>query len=197
MSSTIDRVRSAIRSTLTAEQQRGVKVLGWASMVVMVGLTTTGLWQFFTHESDPSWFDQILGSSVRQRAAPSDGIAELHSIFGTAAGVVALFGGAWFAYKVAYEVPKLVIAAFGLIVVGLITGSMIRFNAIKVRGREYDEAGRGYPQLFLDDIDYVVTDKWDLGSTAIRLLTITHVATLPILGVAAWYTMTRIGADDR
>lgn len=93
--------------------------------------------------------------------------------------------------------PPLAVAALSLAIIGLITGSLIRFNAIKVRGAEYADAGPGYTQLFVDDIEYVVTDKWDLGSTAIRLLTATHVTTVPILLFAAWYTFTRIGADDR
>jgi hypothetical protein len=193
MPSRLERLRAEYRSTLTSGQQRGVSVLAWLSIVILVGLTTTGVWQFFAHESDPSWFDHTPGSSVRQRTAPSEGAAELHGLFGSAGGVLAMFGGAWFAYKVLFDVPRLAVLAFGLALVGLVTGSLIRFNAIKLEGRQYEDAGRGYGQLFVSDVDYVVTDKWDLGAMAIRLFTVAHIATVPILLAAAWFGTARVG----
>jgi hypothetical protein len=196
MPSRLARVRAEFRSTLSPGQQRGVRVLAWTSLVILVGLAVTGVYQFITHESEPSWFDHVVGSTVRQQSLPSEGGAELHGLFGTAAGIVALIGGAWFAYKVAFDIPRLAVLAFGLAVIGLVTGSLIRFNAVKLRGREYEDARRGYGQIFTDDVELVVTDKWDFGSTAIRLLTVSHIITVPILLAAAWSASGRIGDRD-
>ena len=49
--------------------------------------------------------------------------------------------------------------------VGLITGSIIRFNIVKLSGRDYAEAGRGYVQLFGGDLELLDGD----GSVASRL----------------------------
>lgn len=102
------------RPALDARQQRGVSVLAGVSIVILAGLVSTGLWQFFTHESDPSWFDHVAGSSSRQQAAPSEGIADLHGVFATAGGVVALLGGAWFAYRDAFNIPWIALLAIVL-----------------------------------------------------------------------------------
>ena len=193
----LEGVRARFRSTLTPEQQRGVRVLAGVSIVILAGLIGTGLWQFFTHESDPSWFAHVAGSGSRQRAAPSEGIADLHGVFATAGGIVALLGGAWFAYKVAFNVPWIAVLAIVLTVLGSATGSWIRFNAVKLQGRSYEEADRGYPQLFLDDVEYVVTDNWDLGSTAILFLTVSHVLALPFLLTIAWLNVRRVGERER
>lgn len=190
-------VRARFRSTLTPEQQRGLSVLGWVSFVILAGLTGTGLWQFFAHESDPSWFEHVVGSDARLRATPSEGVAELHSIFATAGGIVALLGGAWFAYKIAFDIPWIALLAFVLAVVGSVTGSLIRFNAVKLPGRSYEDAGRGYLQFFVNDVEHIVTDKWDLGSTAIRLLTVSHFLTVPLLLTVAWFRITRVGEPER
>jgi hypothetical protein len=190
-------VRARFRSTLTSEQQRGVSVLAGVSIVILAGLVSTGLWQFFTHESDPSWFDHVAGSSSRQQAAPSEGIADVHGVFATAGGVVALLGGAWFAYKVAFNIPWIALLAIVLTVLGSVTGSWIRFNAVKLQGRSYEDAGRGYVQIFVDDVEYVVTDNWDLGSTAILFLTVSHVLALPFLLTVAWLSVPRVGEREQ
>jgi hypothetical protein len=197
MLSKLAAVRAEFQSTLTAEQQRGMSVLGWVSFVILAGLIGTGLWQFFAHESDPSWFDHVVGSDARLRPAESSGVAEIHGTFATAGGIVALLGGAWFAYKVAFDIPWLPLLAVVLAVLGSITGSLIRFNAVKLPGRSYEDAGRGYGQLFLNDVEHVVTDKWDLGSTAIRFLTISHVLTVPLLLTVAWFRITRVSEPER
>lgn len=165
-------------------------------MVILVGLTLTGVWQFFAHQSDPTWFDHVVGSDIRQRTAPSEGVASLHGLFGGAAGIVALMGGAWYAYKVAFGVPRLAVLALGLALVGLVTGSLVRFNAVKLPGRTYEDAGRGYGQIFTNEVEHVVTDKWDMGPLAIRLFTAGHVLTVPILLAAAWVGIARAGESD-
>lgn len=75
---------------------------------------------------------------------------------------------------------------------GSFTGSLIRFNAIKLPGQSYQDAGAGYSQLFLGDVDFVVTDRSDLGATAIRVMTLSHVITVPILLFAVWAYLPRI-----
>ncbi len=190
-------VRARFRSTLTPEQQKGVKVLAGVSIAILGGLIGTGLWQFFTHEPDPSWFAHVVGSSSRQQPGPAEGIADLHGVFATAGGIVALLGGAWFAYKVAFDIPWIALLAFVLAVLGSVTGTWIRFNAVKLPGRSYEEATNGYAQLFVNDVEYVVTDNWDLGSTAIRFLTVSHVLALPFLLLVAWLSIRRVGEPQR
>lgn len=185
-----------LRSRLDARQQRGVKLLGWASLVSLGGVTITGLWQFFAHSSDDSWFSFVPGKSTRPQPQPSQGVAELHSIFGAASAVVALVGGAWFAYKVLFDVPRFAVVSLTVCVFGLISGSVIRFNAVKLQGRPYEDAGRGYGQLFFNDVEFVVTDRFDLGPLAIGLWTMSHVLTVPVLLTAAWLGIARSDSDE-
>lgn len=189
--------RATFRSTLTAEQQRGVKILGWVVVIVLAGLTITGIWQFFAHESDPAWFGHVAGSSARRPASPSSGVGGLHGTFSTASGIVALLGGGWFAYKVIFDVPWIAVLAVGIVIFGSLTGSTMRFNAVKLEGQPYADAGPGYVQVYGTDIVHVVTDKWDLGPIAIRLLTMSHVVALPALLAIAWVSLPRTPESGR
>ena len=191
------RVLATFRSTLTVEQQRIVRTLGVLSIIMLTGLTITGVWQFFAHEPNPAWFDYVPGSGARQQATTSTGVAATHSLVSTFGGIVALAGGGWYAYKVSFSVPWLWLLALGLALFGSFTGSLIRFNAIKLPNKTYEEAGTGYPQLFLGDVEFVVTDRWDLGSTAIRLMTLSHIITVPILLFAVWACLPRLADTSR
>lgn len=195
MGSRTSQVRHRFRSHLDARQQRGVRILGWASIICLAGVTGTGVWQFLAHESNPSWFGYVPGLGVRQQTQPSEGVAELHGIFGGAMAVIALVGGAWFAFRVLFDVPRLAVIGLVVSVVGLVTGSVIRFNAVRLSGRSYEQAGSGYAQLFLDDVEFVVTDRWDLGALAIRSWTVAHVLTVPVVVLVAWFEITRSTAD--
>jgi hypothetical protein len=66
-------VLATFRSTLTVKQQRIVRLLGLLSMIVLAGVTITGVWQFFAHESNAAWFDDVPGSGARQQARDSTG----------------------------------------------------------------------------------------------------------------------------
>jgi hypothetical protein len=189
--------RATFHSTLTHEQQRGVKILGWVVVVVLGGLTITGIWQFFANEPDPAWFGHVVGSSARREASPSSGIGEAHGMFSTASGVIALLGGGWFAYKVIFDVPWIAVLAVGIVIFGSLTGSTMRFNAVKLEGQPYADAGPGYVQVYGTDIVHVVTDKWDLGPMAIRLLTMSHVLALPALLAIAWVSLPCVSESDR
>ena len=186
--------RQQFRTDLTHEQRRGVRVLAWLSIVSLAGVSLTGLWQFFAHDSDPGWYGYVAGSDARGRGVPSTGVAELHSQFATAVAVIALLGGAWFAYRILYDVPWPALFALVVAVIGLVTGSLIRFNVVKLRGRSYEGASRGYAQVFGGDLEYVVTDRWELGPMAIRLWTIVHILTVPILIALMWLGLGR--TDD-
>ena len=118
-------------------------------------------------------------------------MTELHGYFGAAAAVIALVGGEWFAVRVIFDVPRLAVVALGVSAFGLVSGSVIRFNAVKLSGRSYEEADAGYWQLFSDDVEFVVTDRWDLGEAAIRVWTLAHVLTVPVIVLAAWFEITR------
>ncbi|MFW2332990.1 hypothetical protein [Ilumatobacter sp.] len=80
-----------------------------------------------------------------------------------------------------YDIPWPAAIALAVAVVGLVTGSVIRFNLVELRDREFREAGRGDVQVFGTDLEVVVTDRFELGPLAIRLWTVGHVLTPPIL----------------
>jgi len=80
---------------------------------------------------------------------------------------------------------------------GSIAGGTIRFNAIQLAGRSYADADTGYLQLFTNDVDFVVTDKWDRGATAVRVLTVTHLLVLPVLLAVAWFSMPSVERPKR
>jgi hypothetical protein len=177
--------------TVTPTERRFAGWLGWVSIIVITGLTLTGIWQFFSHEPNPDWFSYTPENGLIGSSKPSTGGAELHALFGDAAFVIALFGGAWFAYKILFRVPKFATVA-ALVALGAnITGSVIRFNAVKISGRTLEQAGDGYVQIFTDDVEFVVNGRQELGPTAIRLLTFGHIVSVPVLSIAAWYVLTR------
>ncbi len=177
--------------TVSPAERRFAGWLGWASVLVMVGLTLTGAWQFFRHEPDPDWFSYTTEGGLTGASKPSTGGAELHALFGDAAFVLALFGGAWFAYKIVFRVPKFAALAALVALAANITGSVIRFNAVKINGRTLEQADDGYLQIFTGDVDFVVNGRQELGPTAIRLFTFGHIATVPVLLIAGWFMLTR------
>ncbi len=176
--------------TVTPAERRFASWIGWASVVVIVGLTVTGVWQFLSHEPDPDWFRYSSDREQNLPSKPSTGGAELHGLFADAAFVIALFGGAWFAYKVLYRVPRFAVVAALVTLSGNITGSIVRFNAVKVHGKTLEQAANGYAQIFLDDLEFVVNGRLELGSLAIRLFMIGHVITVAVLVIAGWFTLT-------
>lgn len=171
--------------------QRGLDVLGALSITMLAGVSLTGLWQFFAHQSNSDWFDYVpdTGFSVNQQ--PATGMAQVHGLFGLGCGVVALLGSAWFAYRIAHRVPLAVLIAFGCIVFAMLTESLVRYNIIRIEGLTFDQVGMGYPQVFTGDVDYVVTDVGQTGPWPFRLLVVAHLATIPILVGFAWWSIVR------
>jgi len=192
----LDFARLRFRSDLNDEQQLGLRILGWLAVACLVGVTFTGVWQFFTHEPNPSWFRYDPANSLSPQSPDSEGMAAAHAFFGAASAVVALLGGAWYAYRVVFDIPRVVVLSLVVTVAGLITGSVIRFNAVKLRGRPIEEAGNGYGQLFANDVEFVITDRADLGATAIRLLTAFHMLTVPLLLWIVWRAIIRGNRDE-
>ena len=76
MSSRLSAARHRFRTTLTREQQRGIRVLAWASVISVVGVSLTGMWQFFAHEDDSAWYGYVAGSGARFGSSPSQGVAD-------------------------------------------------------------------------------------------------------------------------
>lgn len=178
-------------SQLSHGERIGVHVFGWLSVALVIGLTITGLWQFFTLEPEPSWFRYQPDSSVRRAAVPSHGVAAAHGTFADIAAVLALLATAWFAYKILFLIPKLGLFAFVLAVSAHITGALIRFNAVKLEGKDLNEASSGYGQLFSGDLEWVATDRYDFSPFAIRAYVLLHVLTIPVLVGAAGLTLIR------
>lgn len=188
--------RTRFRSVVP-RHKKGAEILGVVSIVVLVGVTVTGLWQFFAHEANPDWYAYVPDSGFTADAVPSTGMARIHGFFADASFVVAMIGGGWFAYNIAFTVPRTVIVAFITTFVGVLTGGIVRFNVVKLSGRTHEEAGAGYLQLFTNSVDYVVNGRTEFGATGFRLLTLLHVATVPILVVFAWIAISRALAQQR
>jgi hypothetical protein len=177
--------------TVMPGEKRVARRFGWASAFVMAGLTITGVWQFFSHEPDQNWFRYTKETSVNLPRLPSTGGAELHALFGDAAFVIALFGGAWFAYKVLFRLPKFAIFATLVTLLANITGSVIRFNAVKISGRSFEQADNGYLQLFTQDLEFMVNGRQEVEPITAQLLTLGHIVTVPVLLIAAWFALMR------
>ncbi len=173
------------------KHRKTVVVLGGLSVLVLVGLTLTGIWQFLFHASDPDWYNYRPDSDYSQRAKPSVGMARWHGIFGDASMILALAGGGWFAYQIAEGLPKANVIAFLCTLTGVLTAIVFRFNVVKLTGLEFEDAGTGYLQIFTNDVDYVVTGKIQWGPNAFRALTVAHVLTVPILLWFGWQSIRR------
>lgn len=193
----VEVARRRFYSWLSPEERRGVRILAWVSVVSLVGVTATGVWQFFAHEPNPGWFGYQPGRGMVVGSTPSEGIAELHGIFAMLVAAVALIGGAWFGYKIIHDIPFAALGALAVAFFGLISGSIVRFNVVKLTGLEYEEVGPGYLQLFGSDLEFVATDGYELGPMATRIWTVAHVLTVPVILGMIWFGLTPEGDADR
>ena len=172
------------------KHQRGLDIFAALAITMLVGLTLTGIWQFFFHESNPDWYGYVPDSGFSVTQQPPTGVAQAHGLFGLGAGIVALIGTAWFAYRIAHRVPMASLIAFGLIVFATFTEAIVRFNLIKIEGQSFEQAGPGYLQLLTNDIEYVVTDAGQTSAAPFVLVVGAHIATVPLLvGVVWWATI--------
>ncbi len=176
--------------------QRGVDILGVLSIVVLVGVSATGAWQFFAHELNPEWFGYMPGGTFSVNSKGPTGMALAHRFFGDAAAILALMGGAWFCFQIVYRVPAVVVVIFCCTLFAVLTEALVRFNLIKLQGLTFEEVGPGYPQVFGSDVDYVVTDAGQTNVGVFRLLILSHIATVPILVGFGWVSIVR-GIDRR
>lgn len=175
--------------------QRTLDVLGIVSIFLLVGVTITGIWQFFAHESNPQWFAYQPGNTLIVEPPLPTGVALAHRFFADGAGIVALFGGAWFSYRIAFRVPAAIVVAFVCILFGVLTEALVRYNIIKIAGLTFEEVGPGYSQLFTGDVEYVVTDARQQSRGAFLLVVVSHIATIPILVGFGWRSI--VQAIDR
>lgn len=177
-------------------QQRGVRLLANVALVITVGLFVTGIGTFFTHAPDPNWFNHVRGQGVRPFGAPSDGWAEWHGLFADAAFALVLFGSAWFVYRVSFYVIRFSVLALALIVFGHISGSIIRYNVVKLEGRTLEEADRGYLQLFGGDLEYMVTARFEFGAVASQVWVLAHILAMPVVVGGALLALRSVGRSD-
>ncbi len=92
-----------------------------------------------------------------------------------------------------FSVPWFGVAALGLAFVGLVTGSLVRFNLVKLEGKAYEEAGNGYAQLFSGELEYVVTARATPTPGEIWVLVGLHILLVPVLVAGAWRMLGRVG----
>lgn len=186
------------------EHLRAVEVLGLVSIVLLIGLTATGLWEFFFRESAPAWYSYgpEFGGSV-QAGPASAGVSGLHGFLSDAAGVTALLGGTWFSYRVLNRLPAAIVVTVCCVTFAAFGGGALRFNLIRQTGVPIEEISAGYTQLFTSDIDFLVTDRGQWGGASnsfgdspgslgmFRIMLLTHMLTVPILVGFAWMSIRR------
>ena len=194
MDAALRNIRYVLTATLDETQRRGTWILLWATMVTVVGLMVTGTFLFFLHEPDPDWIDYVPYSEIRPRTNPSTGMEALHGHFADAAGIIALIGGGWFVYRVVHAVPKVVAAGLVVVIATHVTGALTRFNVVRLEAQAPEEVQRGYLQIFGGDMWVMVTDRWDFGPWAARIVTVLHVIALPFLVRAGWRALTAASA---
>lgn len=166
-------------------------------MTALAGVSITGLAVFFTHESDPNWYGYLRGTGVQPRSAPSDGWAEAHALFADLLGITALIGGAWFVARIAYTGLRFVGVSLVLVLSALVTGSMIRFNVVKLEAKAFEEAGPGYLQVFSPKFEYLVNSRFELGAVAAPLLVLAHVLAIVVVVVGGWYALRKASRGVR
>ncbi len=192
METALRNIRYVLTATLDETQQRGTWILLWVTVITLVGLMVTGTMLFFGHEPDPNWLDYVAYSDIRPQTSPSTGLEAMHGHFADAAGVIALIGGGWFVYRVVFAVPPVTAIALVVVIVSHVTGALTRFNVVRLDGQvPGDDAQRGYLQVFGADMGVMVTDRWDLGPWAARIVTVSHVIALPLLVWAGWRAIVR------
>jgi len=166
---------------------RGVR---WCALAILGGLTLTGIWQFFFHAPDTAWDRYQLGTDRYLLSTASTGIAEVHAAFADLAGLLSLCVVAWVSARVLHRVSWLAIGALVVVIWGLYTGTLIRFNTTFEDGAVVT-SDSGYSQFFLGQADGVVTDRFELGQGAIVAWTIAHIISVPVLVAAASFTLKR------
>lgn len=186
----VEELRKRFRSVVP-RKKAGAEILGLLSIFMLVGVTITGIWQFFAHEPNPDWFAYVPDTGFTAEAVPSTGMARIHGFFADGSVIVAMAGGGWFAYNIAHTIPKTAVVAFVTTVIGVFSGSLIRYNVVKIDGLRHEDATDGYWQLFVKPVEYVVTGRTEFGANGFRLLTVIHVATIPILVGFAWVAIRR------
>ena len=189
-------VEAIVHSTLDPTQQRGVRSLAHLSLVLTLGLFATGIGTFLTHRPDPNWYNYVEGQGVQPFGVPSEGWAAWHGLFADAAFMLVLFGSAWFVYKVSFYVVRFAAAALVVVLFGHVTGSIIRFNVVKLQGKEFEDAGSGYWQLLSGELEYIVTARFEMTAAVTQLWVIAHVLTLPVLVLGALVSLRQVGRFD-
>lgn len=160
-------------------------MLAGAAATSLAGVTLTGVVVFFTHESDPNWFRYLRGTGAQPVSQPSTGWSAAHSLFADAFAVVVLIGGAWFIARVSFVVFRFAIVLFVVALFAHVSGSVIRFNVVKLEGKTLEEAERGYLQIFTGEFEYLVTSRFELGPTAASVWAVAHLLTVVVIVIGA------------
>ena len=190
----LDKYRHIARATF-AQHQRGVAILGTLAVVALAGVTLTGIWLFFAHAPDPGYTGYQPGAGTRLDEEPQTVVSQLHDVFATVAGVIALTGTAWFAYRVSHRIPTLGVVGFAVVVFGSLLGGAVRFNIVEFEDQPLSAADSGYVQVFSRDLEYAVTAVGQVGPQLFQLIVLSHVATVPLLVAYAALAISR--AIDR
>lgn len=179
---------------LPAADRRIVKVVGISAVLILIGLTITGVAVFIEHQADAGWTRAAERGLGLPTEPASTTLEDLHATFGTLGGIVALIGGGLIAIRVLHRVAGVFSTGLVMVVFGAVTGSIIRFNVVE-RSNGFDASAQGYGQFFGGDVVRVFTDRSEFGSATIAAITSAHVATVPIVIIAGLVTLRRADRD--
>ena len=166
------------------------RIVRWSAIVLLGGLTISGIWLFFTHEPASSWGRYRPGSDVRPQPVASTGIAEVHAAIADLCGLLALFVVAWLSSRVLHRVSKFAVGALVLVMFSMYTGTLIRFNATIDDGAVLI-SNAGYGQFYWGSADVAITDRFDLGRWSMVLWTLVHIISVPVLIWATSFSLDR------
>ena len=155
--------------------------------VLMLGLTLSGIWLFLFH--DPDWDTYVAGDD-RPLANDPTGMADMHQTLGDLTAIVVLWTTAWLSYRVFARIVKTGLVVLAVVVAGILTGKIIRVNAV-MRNGVADPTARGYADVLRGDYDFLVTGRSDLEPLAAALWTLAHLATLPLALMLVWFVYQR------
>ena len=137
------------------------------------GLLATGVVAALTSEADQSATRVANRDFSLNQATDSDSVQALHESLSDLMFIVALLGAAWLMVRVKQEWSVLLAAAVGATVIAIISGWLIRFDAVRI-GELFDPDVQGYGFVFDGDLEEVLLGSRRLGSGAFRLWFVLH-----------------------
>lgn len=175
---------------LEGADRRIATVTAAIAVVLVVGLIVTGVWLFLFH--DPDWDTYVVGVE-RQLVSDPTGMADLHQTLGDLSALLVLWTTAWLSYRVFAKVSMTGLVVLAIVFSGVLTGKIIRVNAV-IRDGIVDVNASGYADVLRGNYDFLIVGESDLEPLAAVLWTLAHLFSLPaaLVLICVMYYRSRI-----